>query len=188
VGLTDDPASEIRPGGPQVELARLSEDLRLSRLELAQARDEQEKVVEEHLRVRRARTKAQKESDLLAKALADVLHDQTKERAAAAWWQLRRGRVTRTEWEQVLNLRRSKHFRPGWYLRQNPDVARAGIDPALHFLRNGHREGRDPGPGFDVKKYVKQHPEVRQTGDNPLLHFLRGKSELSRGRGGRPDA
>jgi hypothetical protein len=33
-------------------------------------------------------------------------------------------------------------FDPALYLQLNPDVAAAGIDPAAHFRRHGHREGR----------------------------------------------
>ncbi|NEX46598.1 glycosyltransferase family 2 protein [Pseudotabrizicola algicola] len=35
-------------------------------------------------------------------------------------------------------------FDPDGYLRQNPDVAKGGVDPALHFLRHGRIEGRLP--------------------------------------------
>ena len=33
-------------------------------------------------------------------------------------------------------------FDPERYLELNPDVKKAGIDPALHYMRFGHREGR----------------------------------------------
>lgn len=35
-----------------------------------------------------------------------------------------------------------------WYLRSNPDVAAAGVDPFWHFLQYGYREGRSPHPLF----------------------------------------
>jgi hypothetical protein len=38
----------------------------------------------------------------------------------------------------------SGHFDAEWYLKQNDDVARAGMDPLEHFLTYGIREGRKP--------------------------------------------
>lgn len=37
-------------------------------------------------------------------------------------------------------------FDAAFYLEKNPDVAEAGIDPALHYVENGWREGRSPCP------------------------------------------
>lgn len=41
-------------------------------------------------------------------------------------------------------------FDAGWYRRSYPDVAIGGFDPARHYLRYGHRLGRDPGPEFSA--------------------------------------
>lgn len=40
------------------------------------------------------------------------------------------------------------YFDAEFYLAGNPDVARAGIDPARHFHAQGAAEGRLPAPGF----------------------------------------
>ena len=72
----------------------------------------------------------------------------------------------------MLLLRQSQYFWPGWYLRNNPDVAEAGIEPALHFLRNGFRENRDPSPNFVLRKYLRSHQELVGMGVNPLLHAI----------------
>lgn len=154
------------------DAAALREELRLCRLELAQAREEYEEIAERQARLRRSRAKARKEAEVLAKSLADVLNRETRERARGAWYRAGQGRVSRQEWENVQILRQSKYFRPAWYLRENLDIARGGVDPALHFLRDGHKEGRDPGPKFDVSDYLEKHPEVKASGKNPLLHFL----------------
>jgi len=85
-------------------------------------------------------------------------------------------------------IERSGLFSAAWYLQNNPDVERAGIDPVLHFLLWGAREGRDPGPEFSTRWYLKQNPDVAASGINPLLHFIRnGQSEgrLPRPRGNR---
>lgn len=59
-----------------------------------------------------------------------------------------------------------------WYLTQNPEVAKAGIDPLDHYLETGGREGRDPSPRFNTAYYYEINKEARQQGINPLLHFL----------------
>jgi hypothetical protein len=63
-------------------------------------------------------------------------------------------------------------FDADWYLSQNPDVARAGLDPLLHYLERGAWERRDPNPLFDSHWYLSQFPEVAGSGINPLLHYL----------------
>jgi hypothetical protein len=63
-------------------------------------------------------------------------------------------------------------FDAAWYLAQNPDVAAAGADPALHFLLHGAADGRDPGPGFSTAHYLALYPDVKAAGINPLVHYL----------------
>lgn len=60
-----------------------------------------------------------------------------------------------------------------WYLRQNPDVAAAHVNPLRHYLRRGAFEGRDPNPWFDSGWYLQQYPDVAKAGVNPLVHYLR---------------
>src|SRR5262249_18569612 len=69
-------------------------------------------------------------------------------------------------------------FDGDWYLHRNPDVAAAGLDPALHYFMHGAVEGRDPGPRFSTSAYLAMHPDVEAAGMNPLLHYvLHGASE-----------
>jgi glycosyltransferase involved in cell wall biosynthesis len=63
-------------------------------------------------------------------------------------------------------------FSSRWYLQNNPDVAAAGINPLVHFLRYGARENRDPHPLFDVSWYLEQYPDVVACGLNPLVHYV----------------
>jgi hypothetical protein len=35
-------------------------------------------------------------------------------------------------------------FDRDWYLKENPDVAQAGMDPLFHYVQYGAREGRAP--------------------------------------------
>lgn len=63
-------------------------------------------------------------------------------------------------------------FDPDWYLRKNPDVAQAGLNPLTHFMQIGAREGRNPSPLFDVHWYRERYPDVARSGVNPLVHYV----------------
>jgi GT2 family glycosyltransferase len=101
----------------------------------------------------------------------------------------------------VLGLDPGPGFSMRRYLRANPDVAAAGMDPLLHYLRHGREEGRaifavddgaeedarplpDPAgqaralellrdsPLFDPDFYLDRYPDVRAAGADPLQHFV----------------
>ena len=83
-------------------------------------------------------------------------------------------------------------FDPGYYLRQNPDVAAAGVDPYQHFMAFGWREGRDPSLLFSVSKYLAANPDVNRAAVNPLLHYetygqAEGRAALPAGGAAAPD-
>lgn len=63
-------------------------------------------------------------------------------------------------------------FDSDYYLRRNPDVAEAGIDPFAHYLSVGWTEGRDPSPLFDNEFYLRHSPDVAAAGIDPLTHFV----------------
>lgn len=63
-------------------------------------------------------------------------------------------------------------FDAAFYLRANPDVAEAGIDPFAHYLHTGWMEGRDPSASFSTGYYLRENADVRALGVNPLLHFV----------------
>ena len=69
-------------------------------------------------------------------------------------------------------VRASSLFDANWYLETYPDVAQAQIDPALHYVKYGGAEGRNPGPLFDTAWYLNTHSDVAQSGLNPLVHYL----------------
>ncbi|MBQ4400360.1 MAG: hypothetical protein II830_03595, partial [Alphaproteobacteria bacterium] len=95
----------------------------------------------------------------------------------------------------------SKNFDTKFYLSRYPDIAKAGMNPLLHYLRKGKAEGRQPKASelslwqristgnklvgktaeyravynsgfFDEKWYLKQYPEVAESGMDPLQHYL----------------
>ena len=103
-----------------------------------------------------------------------------------AWlWLLRGGRhpspFSHVPEDVLGTIRESPWFDAEWYLRENINVERAGVDPAVHFAAVGYWERRDPGPFFSTEEYLQLNEDVRMTGANPLFHF-----ERSGRREGRP--
>lgn len=63
-------------------------------------------------------------------------------------------------------------FDAEFYRSEYPDVTAGGMDPLLHYLDHGWREGRNPSAVFATLYYADRHlpggvPE------NPLLHYAR---------------
>ena len=88
--------------------------------------------------------------------------------------------------KEVNIVRRSHYFSPGWYRRKYPDVKRAGIDPAVHYVRWGWKEGCNPSSAFSTSDYLSLYPDVKESGMCPLVHYERyGKKEKRRVRRGR---
>ncbi|GAK54090.1 glycosyl transferase, group 1 [Candidatus Moduliflexus flocculans] len=77
----------------------------------------------------------------------------------------------KTLWSQHV-IRQSGLFDQEYYLKQNPDVAQAGVNPLRHFLRHGGFEGRNPHPDFDSTYYFYRNPDIKTSKINPLLHYL----------------
>ena len=81
------------------------------------------------------------------------------------------------EQEDVELLKSTCLFDEKWYLKTYPDLVDSDMDPALHYLKSGYKEGCDPSVFFHSKDYFKLNPDVPVT-VNPLIHFLRyGSSE-----------
>lgn len=64
------------------------------------------------------------------------------------------------------------HFDADFYLAINSDVAAAGVDPVLHYVKFGAKEGRDPSPNFSTVRYLEHHPDLSAFGTNPYYHYL----------------
>jgi len=73
---------------------------------------------------------------------------------------------------QARQLRDSGLFDAEWYFANYSDVDASGLDPIVHYLQLGAKEGRDPHPLFDSDWYLANNPEVLEAGLNPLLHYL----------------
>ena len=95
----------------------------------------------------------------------------------------------------------SKGFNSSAYLERYQDVKKANINPLVHYLTNGKKEGRSLPEAqnwlnsilhinsayrvsdspyellkrsklFNGKWYLKQYPEVAKSGQNPISHYL----------------
>lgn len=64
----------------------------------------------------------------------------------------------------------SKFFDAAYYLKLYGDVAERKINPLLHYLTNGWKEGRSPSPLFDRNEFLAAHPYV-QAGSVDLAEF-----------------
>lgn len=72
----------------------------------------------------------------------------------------------------------SRYFDAAWYLKRYKDVRKAGINPLKHYMENGWKEMRNPGPFFSTRYYLFDNPDVFNAGVNPLVHFEQnGKKE-----------
>lgn len=162
------------------DVEKLTEALRLCRLELVSLQQRQEVLLEERNHARRRAAVNRRKLNSMSVALAKQLSSHN-ERGAAPWPALTRigrarGATRGSEAKDLELIESSPLFRAPWYLRRNMDVVAAGVNPALHFLRVGAVEGRNPGPKFDTVAYVAEHPELRESGVNPLVHYLNERS------------
>lgn len=79
---------------------------------------------------------------------------------------------------QYLNEWSTKRLEPHvlfdtvFYVESNRDVDFQQINPFVHFLITGWKEGRNPHPLFDMAFYLKQSVDVRKAKVNPLQHFM----------------
>lgn len=76
-----------------------------------------------------------------------------------------------------------QHFDHELYLARDARIQDCHIDPVLHYLSWGWKEGRDPSVEFSTSFYLEHNQDVRESGANPFLHYLLwGKAEGRRGR------
>ena len=76
-------------------------------------------------------------------------------------------------WRDYWIIKRSGLFDPIYYLMNNPDVRRADVDPLMHFVKYGWKEGRNPSENFDTSYYLNAYPDVKEAGINPLFHYIK---------------
>lgn len=150
----------------------LEESLRQCRLELAAVRGHHEVLAENQA----AADRALHQLSELARHLDARLTRAERSGAGLRGWVKRRLIKTAATPQEVASakeLRKSRLFDGVWYLSTYPEVATTGLSPALHYLRRGATEGKDPGPEFSTKHYLARHPQIAGTDVNPLLNHLR---------------
>ena len=60
-------------------------------------------------------------------------------------------------------------FDKAYYLQNNPDVLQAKVNPLMHFIKFGWREGRQPSKNEDTGHYLRLYCESGETDSNPLF-------------------
>ncbi|MCD9199983.1 hypothetical protein [Aeromicrobium wangtongii] len=150
------------------QIIKLQEQLALCQRELAQVRRQQEDAAEAGSADARAAESLRQISTRLAKHL-----DRAESVAGPRGWVKRRllSTLPRPQEDADLAVLRSSKLMNGpWYLRRYPEVVSSGLSPALHYLRKGASEDKDPGPAFSTARYRAQHPDL-PAGMNPVVHF-----------------
>lgn len=63
------------------------------------------------------------------------------------------------------------YFNSTYYLKNNPDVSKSGMDPRWHYFEFGWKEGRNPSELFDVKWYKDIVGSNFSESCNLLVHY-----------------
>ena len=69
------------------------------------------------------------------------------------------------------SIKKNNLFDLAYYLKNNGDVRLAGVDPILHYMYHGFKEGKKPFPSFDGDNYLQTHVDVKNSNLNPLVHY-----------------
>lgn len=77
-------------------------------------------------------------------------------------------------------LKKSVLFDVEFYRNTYPDIDLHGVDPYLHYINHGAKEGRWPSTQFDTELYNALYPDVLSHGINPLIHFIKNGREEGR--------
>jgi len=64
-------------------------------------------------------------------------------------------------------------FDENYYLNKNADIMDSGINPIIHYVKWGWKEGRDPSPNFNTSWYLDMNEDVASTNINPLFHYIK---------------
>jgi len=115
--------------------------------------------------------------DIVEKKINPLLHSLSKRRCKAIGL-LKLLKKFLREIYVYIQLYNGGEFDRAFYLRTNPDVRQADIDPLMHYIRHGWKEGRNPSHLFFTKIYLDYYQDVKESRINPLLHYQKyGKKE-----------
>jgi len=80
------------------------------------------------------------------------------------------------KWEKI--IRNSGYFDYRYYLFTYSDIREMDVDPVMHYIKFGAKEGRNPSENFDTNFYLKNNIDIDINKVNPLVHYiLYGKKE-----------
>ncbi len=80
------------------------------------------------------------------------------------------------KWKKIIE--ESNLFDIKYYLFTYPDVRHKSIDPIMHYIKFGAKEGRNPNKDFKTSVYLERNPHVLESDHNPLVYYiLKGKKE-----------
>lgn len=68
-------------------------------------------------------------------------------------------------------IKTNKLFNVGFYLKNYEDVQLSGMDPIIHYIYYGFKEGRKPNSSFDGFSYLEKNIDVKKSNMNPLIHY-----------------
>jgi glycosyltransferase involved in cell wall biosynthesis/predicted nucleic acid-binding Zn-ribbon protein len=69
------------------------------------------------------------------------------------------------------SIKKNKLVDTGYYLKNNLGVRSSGMDPILHYMYHGFKEGKKPNPTFNGDYYLKKYKDVKKSNLNPLVHY-----------------
>lgn len=76
-------------------------------------------------------------------------------------------------------IKKTTLFDLAYYLDEYGDIKDSDMDPLIHYIFHGYKEGRIPSAEFNGNYYLKEYKDVAESGLNPLIHYtLFGKREL----------
>jgi len=75
-------------------------------------------------------------------------------------------------WKAYSLIKKSGLFNTDYYLDHYPDVKKTGLDPILHFINFGWKEGKNPSDMFNTSYYLKNNEDVAIQNINPLVHYI----------------
>jgi hypothetical protein len=133
---------DARIAGLEREAAGGAKELAEVRARLAQTEGRLKERFDEIATLTRLLKDRENETRAIRRSVAAVLE---VNRAAVVPW-FGRSRWWDRLWvrRQAVALTRAGLFDPIWYLEKYPDVKKAGVDPAEHYVRHGAGEGRLP--------------------------------------------
>ena len=75
-------------------------------------------------------------------------------------------------------IKKFRLFNFAYYNKKYPNVKKSKMNPIIHYLYYGYREGKNPSTEFETSYYLKKYPQVKKRGMNPLIHYIFwGKAE-----------